>query len=658
MRRLILLAWFAAVFAGRAAAQPIELAELLSVRDIKAVQVSPDGGDLAYIVSIPELKANRVRTELWITGAKSEEPRRLAAELEAIEKVLWSPRGDELAVLGRADGKTSLWVVDPVDGKTRRLTDVDRSNHYLAHQGASLCWSPNGKSLAYLAADRASPPKEEPLVVDRIQYKTRTSFSDNRRTHIFIIDVASGTTRQLTSGNFDEHSIDWSSRGEIVFCSNRGADPDASLNNDLYVVAVADGTVTQLTGTPGNEMAPAWSPDGKQLAYTMTRRAPTTIDSVAEDDHVWVLDRASGATRDWTADLDRRCAQPRWFREGLTLSFLARDRGTTQIFSAPRSGKAVRPHLKLAGAVTSYSFAASGSHGAFVFSNPIRPPELYTFSLRPQQQRTHLNDELLKRWPLVTPQDVHAKSPDGTPVHGWLMVPPGASADHKAPVLLFIHGGPHSMHGLSFSPTFQILCSRGYAILALNPRGSSGYGQAFADGCLNDWGGGDYQDLMAGLDHALATHPELDPKNLGVTGGSYGGYMTNWVITRTDRFKAAVSYAGLSNLISFYATSLYQDLIHVEFGGPPWERAEILWERSPLKHIARAKTPTLILHGEADNDVHITQSEELYTALRRLGVETVFVRYPREGHGASEPRFQVDQLERTAAWFDRHLKAR
>src|SRR5206468_754385 len=198
---------------------------------------------------------------------------------------------------------------------------------------------------------------------------------------------------------------------------------------------------------------------------------------------------------------------------------------------------------------------------------------------------------------------------DGTPVQGWLLLPPGATAEHKAPLLLFIHGGPHGMFGHSFSAPFQLLCARGYAVLYLNPRGSTGYGQKFSDGCVNDWGGGDYRDLTAGVDHVLAQYPQLDAGRLGVTGGSYGGYMTMWMIAQTGRFKAAVSYAGLSNLISFYATSLYQDLIHVEFGGQPWDRYDLFWERSPLRHVRRVTTPTLLLHGEADNDVHITQSE-------------------------------------------------
>jgi len=212
------------------------------------------------------------------------------------------------------------------------------------------------------------------------------------------------------------------------------------------------------------------------------------------------------------------------------------------------------------------------------------------------------------------------------------------------------------MYGYAFNMTNQIYAARGYGVLYLNPRGSSGYGQAFADGCLNNWGGGDYQDLMKGVDYALSNYDWIDQYRLGVTGGSYGGFMTNWVITQTDRFKVAVAVASLSNLISFYGTSLYQDLIHAEFGGAPWNNYDLLWKYSPIHYVKSANTPTLFIHGEQDNDVHITQAEEMFQALKRKGVDTVLVRYPREGHGNREPAHRLDQLVRTLAWFDKYIR--
>jgi dipeptidyl aminopeptidase/acylaminoacyl peptidase len=214
------------------------------------------------------------------------------------------------------------------------------------------------------------------------------------------------------------------------------------------------------------------------------------------------------------------------------------------------------------------------------------------------------------------------------------------------------------MYGYGFNAAFQINASRGYATLALNPRGSAGYGQAFSDGTLLSWGGGDYKDLMAGVDYVLKLKPEIDPQRLGVMGGSYGGFMTNWVITQTTRFKAAVSMASVSNMVSFYATSLYQDLVHAEFDGFPWENDNftLLWKWSPLAHVKQVTTPTLFIHGEQDNDVHITEAEQMYTAMRRRGIDATLARYPREGHGFREPGHNLDRTERTLAWFDLYLK--
>jgi dipeptidyl aminopeptidase/acylaminoacyl peptidase len=637
------------------------LADFAKIKNIKSIAMSPDGKTIACTVAVSNLEANKVATDLWLLPAEQGEPRRLDLETDSVDQFLWSPKGNLLAIQGpaRDTEENCLWVVDPAEGKSRRLVIVERGNHYLAHQGASLCWSPDGGYLAYLAADPESKkPSTEPLVIDRIQYKTRTSFSDNRRTHIWTVDVAAGKPRQVTFGNRDEHSIDWSPYGdEIVFCSNREPDADANWNNDLAVVKLIDGSIHFLARTAGNEMAPVWGPDAQSIAYTMTTRPRTTIDRVAEDDHVWVINRKTGEARELTATLDRRCSQVRWSADGKNVYCLVRDHGNKLLYRIAASGGETRRIVAIDGTVSDYSLPLKG-RGGCVLSTPTKPAEVYTFAVDggDPAARTTFNADAIAGWQLTQPRRIECKSFDGTPIEGWLLVPPGATPEKKAPVILNIHGGPHGMHGSVFSPTFQLLCDRGYAVLYLNPRGSNGYGQNFADGSLNDWGGGDYKDLIAGLDHALAVYPELDWNRLGVTGGSYGGYMTNWAIAKDNRFKAAVSYAGLSNLISFYATSLYQDLIHVEFGGMPWDRYDILWDRSPMRLIKRVQTPTLILHGEADNDVHISQAEELYTALRWRGVESVFVRYPRQGHGATEPRQQLDMLERTVAWFDRHLR--
>jgi dipeptidyl aminopeptidase/acylaminoacyl peptidase len=331
--------------------------------------------------------------------------------------------------------------------------------------------------------------------------------------------------------------------------------------------------------------------------------------------------------------------------------FLASDRGRTLLYRVPREGGVSEPVVS--GDVSVASFTA-GPRIARLQGDAVSLVELYL-----GEERLTRNSAALADVRLVEPIRIEYKSFDGTAIEGWFLPPVDRALGARVPLLLSIHGGPHGMYGYSLSRnlSLQILAARGYAVLFLNPRGSAGYGQKFSDGCLNDWGGGDYRDLMAGVDHILSRFPWLDPERLGVLGSSYGGYMTNWIITQTPRFRAAVASASLSNLISFYGTSLYHDLIHAEFNGFPWEgrNYERLWERSPLKYVARARTPTLFLHGERDHDVHTSDAEQMYVALRRRGIDAQLVLYPREGHGFTEPKHRIDALERTIAWFDRYL---
>jgi dipeptidyl aminopeptidase/acylaminoacyl peptidase len=280
----------------------------------------------------------------------------------------------------------------------------------------------------------------------------------------------------------------------------------------------------------------------------------------------------------------------------------------------------------------------------------------YHGSSRLVARLTEHNSSLLRGANLSDPLAFYVRSFDNAEIQGWLMKPVGWEAGKKYPLILSVHGGPHGSYGYGFNAAFQAYAARGYAVLFINPRGSSGYGQRFSDGTLREWGGGDYKDLMAGVDEALRRYSWIDADKMGVTGGSYGGFMTNWIITQTPRFRAAVASASVSNLISFYSTSLYQDLIHAEFGGFPWDDYDLLWRWSPLRYVKNVQTPTLFIHGELDNDVHITQAEEMYTALRQRGVPAVLVRYPREGHGLREPKHRLDALERTLAWFDKYLK--
>ncbi|HEX5964554.1 MAG TPA: S9 family peptidase [Pyrinomonadaceae bacterium] len=707
-------------------------ADTVRVANVSDAQISPNGQFVVYTVST--VAEDKTVSTLWIARLLPElvpiqptaqptprspstrtvpylewpeirvAPRTLLPAGWSASTPRWSPDGNSIAFLSQQEDHDGLWVVRLDKPEPRFIAPITSTNFFITYAGEPFSWSPDSKRIAYISA-RAEAPVipdrsrrgDDPRVIDRIQYKSRTSFSDNRRTHVWVVEVDRPVPLQLTSGAFYDHAVSFSPLGEeILFLSNHESDPDAFNNSDIFAVDLG-GQTRQITQTKGCEYDPAWSPDGRSIAYTATKREITTIDSVAEDAHLWVVPATGGNGRELTLDHDRRVRDPRWSADGRSIMYLAGDRGYTTIFRiSPEGGKASRFSIHLwqneivgsfseqetkvsstasAGAalpqpvafqITSFSFSnRSQSIGREIsfpfvvtFGTALRPPEVWAgyASSTPMRRLSGHNDTLMRSARLVAPEEITFPSFDGTEIQGWLMRPPGCTSDRKCPLILSVHGGPHGMFGWSFNATFQVYVARGYAVLYLNPRGSSGYGQRFSDGTLNEWGGGDYRDLMLGVDEALRRNTWIDGGRMGVTGGSYGGFMTNWIVTQTPRFRAGVAVASVSNLISFYSTSLYQDLIHAEFGGFPWDNFEVLWQWSPLRFVRQVQTPVMFIHGEQDNDVHITQAEEMYMALKRRGVESVFVRYPREGHGLREPKHRIDALERTIAWFDRHVK--
>lgn len=711
--------------------RPMAPADIVRVATVSDAQISPNGQWVVYTLTTSD--DDKSVNSLWLARAGSDSlfnvpfgsptaPRRTApypdwSEVRGGSTQLlsndwnastarWSPDSNTIAFLSNHEELNGLWIVKLERREPRFVAAIQSTNFFITYAGESFSWAPDSRRIAYISAtpesvETSGPSRraDDPRVIDRIQYKSRTALSDNRRTHIWITDVERPDPRQLTSGQFYDHAVTFSARGdEVAFLSNHESDPDSNNNSDIFAVDMG-GQIRQITQTKGCEYDPVWSPDGKWIAYTATKREVTTIDSVAEDAHVWVTAATGGSGRELTDEQDRRVRDPRWSPDSRAVYFLAGDKGYSTIFRAGiDGGKVSRFSLfvldgELGGIfdiqdsrfrldngsiaslaqpfqITGFSFSSRSQtvvrgNGAesptpFVFTQgtPLRPAEVW-FALGstvPLRRVSGHNDVFARSMRLTLPEEVNFKSFDGTEIQAWLMKPLGFRDDRKYPLILSIHGGPHGMFGWSFNPAFQVYAARGYGVLFLNPRGSSGYGQKFSDGTLNEWGGGDFKDLMLGVDDVLRRNSWIDANRLGVTGGSYGGFMTNWVITQTPRFKAAVAAASVSNLISFYSTSLYQDLIHAEFGGFPWDNYDLLWQWSPLRYVRQVQTPTLFIHGENDNDVHITQAEEMYMALKRRGVDSVFVRYPREGHGLREPKHRIDALERTVAWFDRYLK--
>ena len=635
----------------------MQLSDLSSLHNVSDPQLSPDGATVAYVRSQTDYATDHETSDVILAATASGAPKATFSG----SSPRWSPDGRAIAFMGRRDGRSGVFIRDVASGAERFLVAPPQTDHWLGRSPKNWAWSPDGSMIAYVAADGPAPqPADGPRVFSRIMYKTRTGFSDNRKTHVYVIPSAGGTPKCLTCGGFDEHSIAWSPDSKrIAFVSDRSPDPDNTYANDIFTVAVATGVLTRITKTPSAEFSPHFSSDGEWIAFEGWLRPHNTKDSPGEDQHLFLVSATGGVPRQLAQRLDRRINESAWHPGGKYLYFSAADHGANVIYRVSPSDDKAERVIGGRFQARSFTFDATGTTMAFVRTDDVHPPELFVAASdgKNARQLTNRNDAFLTGVTRQSAEEFWFDSFDGTRVQGWVMKPVGAEPGTHYPAILNIHGGPHSTaFGFGWIELHQLEAGAGYGVVFINPRGSVGYGQAFSDGSVLNWGGGDYKDLMLGLDAAIKANPWIDTTRLGVTGGSYGGFMTNWVITQTHRFKAAVASASLSNLISFYGTSLYTDLIEAEFNMMPWDNYALLWQWSPLAHVEHATTPTLFIHGEADHDVPITQAEEMYTALRKLGVDATLVRYPGEGHGFRRPAFIVDSDKRMFDWFARYLR--
>jgi len=647
-------------------AQGLASSDLSRLRSVGGVALSPDGRHLAYSVAMRD-EPGRPYGQLWVMDLSTQKSIRFGGDKDRSGGAVWSPDGKWIAFFGRLGDKHGLMIAKPDGADVTVLASPEGTNSPLPGTGNELTWSPDGKQIAYISSkpdSRAAEASADPMVITRYLYKPdagegMTRFNDNQRLHIFVVDLATTQTRQLTKGDSDEHSIDWSPDGkEILYLTNPEPNQDEFFNYDVFALKVADGSVRRITSTEFNEYDPLWSPDGKKILFRGTRRGLTDRETTMEDTHVWVMNADGSERREIGAVIDNRAGSPQWSPDGNSAYFTVQERGSNYLMRLPTSGGKPEYVVKEPGFVGSFSVAKDGSV-FFSYASPRDLSELYVKSGSGAPRKlTDLNSQVLSGKQIAEVGSFTFVSNDNKyEVEAFLTKPLGMTATSKHPMIVNIHGGPHGQNGPAFNFKNQVYAAQGWATLNVNYRGSTGYGQKFADAVFGDQNGNEGQDVLYGVSAAVRRNPWIDRERLGIEGVSYGGQLTDWLITQTNQFKAAIPIAGIANLVSYNYMTYYNQYEEMEFGQflHQGNLMDVAWERSALKHVAAAHTPTMLMHGENDNDVPIAEAEQFFIALKDVGTEAIFVRYPREGHGLSETGHNIDSINRCMAWYEKHF---
>jgi dipeptidyl aminopeptidase/acylaminoacyl peptidase len=639
--------------------------DLLRLRSVGDVMLSPDGTRIAYTV-LKQDGPRRPYSQLHVLTIATNATAAFSTGQESSGGPRWSPDGTRLAYSGKVGDQSGL-IVANADGSNKRfLAKLGTTNAPLPSTGHTFSWSPDGKQLVFVDATPGPETKDvdgDPIVITRYLYKPdadegNSRLNDNKRLHLFTVDVATAAVTPLTSGDFYEHSVDWSPKGdEILFASNREPDADQFFNYDLFALRVSDKSIRRLTTTENIEYRPTWSPDGRRIVYQGCKRGLTDLETTMEDTHLWIMN-ADGSGRREFATIDNRQGPPVWSPEGDFVYFTVQERGNVHLYRQAAAGG--KPEMVVDGltAVGSFSVGRNGVL-AFAQSTPQDSPQLYLQTgTGPARKLTNLNADWLRGIDIAPVEVFTFVSNDNKwQVEAFLTKPLGMTATSRHPMIVVIHGGPHGQQGPAFNFKNQVYAAKGWATLMVNYRGSTGYGQAFADGVFGDQNGNEGQDVLYGVSAALRRNPWIDRNRLGVEGVSYGGQLSSWLITQSRIFKSSIPTAAIINLVSYNYTTYYNQYEQMTFGVFPHQGnlMDVLWERSSLKHVAKVATPTMLVHGENDNDVPLSEAEQFYIALKDVGVETIFVRYPREGHGIRESRHVVDWTERSIRWHEQHF---
>ncbi|MEH2065037.1 MAG: S9 family peptidase [Nostoc sp.] len=630
----------------------ITLEDLSAVHQVSEPQISRDGAWIAYTVNSTDIKNDSVNNHIYITSWDGSRTRKLTNSKDSESSPRFSPDGKYLTFLSSRQSESKgnqIWLLNLADGETQKISDFPRGV-------SDFVWSPDGKRLAVIAED---PPQKthneqktaQPIVIDRFK-----GYVEKSRQHLYLFDLATHKADILTPGEFNEYLPEWSPDGnKIAFVSKGGVDFRRHNNWDVYTIVAQPGAkVRQITTNenpncdPSWGSRPVWSPDGKLIAYL--QGGPQKLLEYAVY-HLAVIPTEGGTPRLLTANLDRNVVKPRFTSDGKSILFLLEDDGNVHLAKVPVAGGKIERLLAGRRNISAFDFGGD-DRIVLLSSMPQEPSEVFTLKGSELRSISHQNQELLAQFLLGTTEEISFKSKDGTQIHGFLVKPPNFQPGKKYPTLLQLHGGPVGQYTNQFMFDWQMFAAHGYVVVAVNPRGSSGRGEAFSKAIYADWGNKDVQDVLAAVDYVEA-QGIADPSRLGIGGWSYGGILTNYTIAQDTRFKAAVSGASISNFLAGYGTNEFYD--YEQELGVPWKNLNT-WLRVsfPFLHADRILTPTLFLSGDRDTIIPLQNSEQMYDALKSLGVDTQLIIYPEQSHGINKPSYQRDRLQRYLTWYGKH----
>ncbi len=672
MRRLLLLlATCAIAFAQR---KPFDVNALLELKRIGDPQISPDGRLVAFSVTTVDVTANRKPTQIWIVPLEGGSPRQITHDGEANQRPRWSPDSKRIAYLSDRSGSSQIWLMDPDGNNAKQVTT-------LSTEADGQIFSPDGKNLVFTSAvypecaaddacnqkaidaDKASKVKAR--IYTELLYRHWTGWQGKRRSHILVTPVSGGAVRDLTPGPRDvppfslggADDYDVSPDGQEV-CYSMNADPvlATSTNSDLYAVSIAGGQPRKITVNPGADTNPHYSPDGKYIAWRAQLRGGYESDRF----RLMTLERATGKVTNLTESLDRWVNSFTWAPDSANIFFTTNDRGRQAIQVIPTTGGAVHVAASGDSELDDMQLTRNGKTMVYTQQSGVAPVELFRAASTGGSPTalTHLNDAVLAERQMTSLEEFWVDGAEGAKVQSFLVRPANFNPARKYPVLMLIHGGPQGFwgHAWTYRWNAQVFAAAGYVVVMPNPRGSTGYGQKFVDDINNDWGGRAFDDIMAVADHIVTDIPYADASKMTAAGGSYGGYMVDWILGHTQRFKALISHAGVYNLQSEFGATEELWFPLWEFGGSPWSNPETYGKWSPHHFVQEFKTPTLVIHGELDYRVPYNQGLELFTALQLQKVPSKLLVFPDEGHWVLKPQNSILWYKTFIDWLDTWVK--